>query len=73
MVLWVAAVVIAGMMLAVWAISVAIRDASIVDIFWGLGFVVVAWVSLAVTDGHDVRAALLVAMATTWGCGSSFI
>ena len=67
MVLWVAAVVIAGMMLAVWAISVAIRDAGIVDILWGFGFVVVAWVSLLVTDGHGVRAALLVAMATAWG------
>ena len=67
MVFWVAAVVIAGMMLAVWAISVAIRDAGIVDILWGFGFVVVAWVSLLVTDGHGVRAALLTAMATTWG------
>ena len=67
MVFWVAAVVIAGMMLAVWAISVAIRDAGIVDILWGFGFVVVAWVSLLVTDGHGVRAALLVAMATAWG------
>ena len=67
MVFWVAAVVIAGMMLAVWAISVAIRDAGIVDILWGFGFVVVAWVSLLVTDGHGLRAALLVAMATAWG------
>ena len=67
MVFWVSALVIAGMMLAVWAISVAVRDASIVDIFWGFGFVVVAWVCLAVTDGHEVRAALLAAMATTWG------
>ena len=67
MVFWVAAVVIAGMMLAVWAISVAVRDAGIVDILWGFGFVVVAWVSWLVTDGHDVRAALLVFMATAWG------
>ena len=67
MALWVAAALIAGMMVVVWAISVMVRDASIVDIFWGFGFVVVAWVILAVTDGHGVRAALLVAMATTWG------
>ncbi|WP_419918790.1 DUF1295 domain-containing protein [Candidatus Poriferisocius sp.] len=67
MVLWVAAAVIAGMMLVVWAISVAIRDASIVDILWGFGFVVVAWASWLVAGGHGVRAALLVAMATAWG------
>ena len=28
---------------ALWAVSVAVRDTSIVDIFWGSGFVVVAW------------------------------
>ncbi|MCY4271480.1 MAG: DUF1295 domain-containing protein [bacterium] len=67
MVLWAAAAVIAGLMVAVWAISVAVRDASIVDILWGFGFVAVAWASLLVTDGHGVRAVLLAAMATTWG------
>ncbi|WP_420639975.1 DUF1295 domain-containing protein [Candidatus Poriferisocius sp.] len=67
MVFWVAAVVIAGMMLVVWVISVAIRNAGIIDILWGFGFVVVAWVSLLVSDGHGVRAAFLVAMATIWG------
>ena len=35
MVFWASAVVIAGMMLVVWAISVAVRDAGIVDILWG--------------------------------------
>ena len=67
MVFWVSALVIIGLMLLVWAISVAIRDASIVDIFWGFGFVAVAWAALAVTDGNGARAALLVAMATVWG------
>ena len=32
------------------------RDASIVDIVWGLGFVGVAWVAFAVADGSDARA-----------------
>lgn len=67
MILWLTALVIAGMMLAVWVISVAIRDASIVDILWGPGFVVVAWVNLWASDGHTVRATLLVAMASAWG------
>ncbi len=67
MVLWVTAALIAGMMVVVWAISVVVRDAGIVDILWGFGFVMVAWVSWLVTDGHEVRDALLVAMATAWG------
>ncbi|NDE70500.1 MAG: hypothetical protein EB050_05080, partial [Actinobacteria bacterium] len=40
-----AAIAIACMMIAVWAISLVMRDASIVDIAWGSGFVLVAWVS----------------------------
>ncbi|NIQ90827.1 MAG: hypothetical protein GWN93_18185, partial [Deltaproteobacteria bacterium] len=33
------------MMFAVWLLSLIKRDASIVDVFWGLGFVVVAWLT----------------------------
>jgi len=36
------AIAIACMMIAVWAISLVMRDASIVDIAWGSGFVLVA-------------------------------
>ncbi|MCY4493229.1 MAG: DUF1295 domain-containing protein [Acidimicrobiaceae bacterium] len=73
MVFLVAAVVIALMMATVWAISVAIRDASIVDIAWGPGFVAVAWTTFILSysdfsDGGDTRrAVLLCAMATVWG------
>ncbi|MFN2326214.1 MAG: DUF1295 domain-containing protein, partial [Gemmatimonadales bacterium] len=31
------------LMTGVWAASLPTRDASLVDRFWGLGFVVVAW------------------------------
>lgn len=65
--LLVAAVAIAALMIVTWAVSVVRRDASIVDIVWGLGFVVVAWGVLATTDGNRTRRILLVAMATIWG------
>lgn len=73
MVYLVAALVIVVMMLTVWAISVAVRDASIVDVLWGPGFVVVAWTTFIVSysdisDGDGTgRALLLCAMATIWG------
>lgn len=67
MVLWVSALAIATMMLTVWAISVAIRDASIVDVVWGPGFVVVAWAAFLTSEGDSGRALLLTAMATVWG------
>ncbi|MSW95862.1 MAG: DUF1295 domain-containing protein [Actinobacteria bacterium] len=51
---------------ALWAVSVRLRDTSIVDIFWGSGFVIVAWATFAATGGGP-RAALLTALTTIWG------
>jgi len=63
-----AAIAIVALMIVVWVISVVIKNASIVDIVWGLGFVVVAWVVRLTTDqGDDGRQWLLVAMTTVWG------
>jgi steroid 5-alpha reductase family enzyme len=57
----------AALMLALWCVSVWRRDASIVDIFWGAGFVVVAWTTRLVADGSDARGWLLAALTTVWG------
>ncbi len=65
--LLVAAGAIVVLMLVTWLISVARRDASIVNIVWGLGFVVVAWAVLATTNGNQTRRMLLVAMTMIWG------
>jgi steroid 5-alpha reductase family enzyme len=50
-----------------WAVSVAVRDSSIVDIFWGAGFVVIAWVTFAVADGAEGRMLLLTVLTSIWG------
>jgi len=64
----VAAIAIAALMLGTWVVSVIVTNASIVDIVWGLGFVVVAWVvRFAVDQGDDARQWLIVAMTTIWG------
>jgi steroid 5-alpha reductase family enzyme len=65
--LLVAAATVAALMLVTWVVSVAMKNASIVDIVWGLGFVLVAWAVFAATDGNDMRRALLVGMTTIWG------
>ena len=63
-----AAVVVLALMLTTRVVSVVIKNASIVDIVWGLGFVLVAWaVRLRVDDGLAARQNLLVAMTTVWG------
>ena len=61
------ALAILVLMVLVWALSVKIKDASIVDIVWGLGFVVVAWVARTLADGDRTRQWVLVALTTIWG------
>jgi steroid 5-alpha reductase family enzyme len=34
---------VAGLMTSVWLASVPLRNVSIIDVFWGLGFVLLAW------------------------------
>lgn len=63
----VAALAIAVVMLTTWVISLLTRNASIVDIVWGLGFVVVAWAVRFTVDGDSGRQNLIVVMVTLWG------
>jgi len=56
-----------GLLTLLWGVSLRLRDASIIDIFWGLGFVVVAWSTRAqLTAPADVSLLLPIA-ATLWG------
>jgi steroid 5-alpha reductase family enzyme len=55
-------------MSALWLLSLALRDASIADIFWGLGFVLIAWVGWwAGTGGDPGRRLLSTTLVTLWG------
>lgn len=58
---------ITGCVVSLWIFSLLLNDTSIVDIFWGPGFVVVAWVTMGLTGFELDRSWLLVAMATIWG------
>ncbi|MFA5882459.1 MAG: DUF1295 domain-containing protein [Acidimicrobiia bacterium] len=63
----VAAATIAALMLVTWLVSLPLRNASIVDLIWGLGFVLVAWAVRCTVDGNNARQWLLVGMVTLWG------
>jgi steroid 5-alpha reductase family enzyme len=54
-------------MVCIWLLSVVIRDASIVDIFWGLGFVLLAWLTFIRADGYLGRKILVSFLVTVWG------
>jgi steroid 5-alpha reductase family enzyme len=61
------AIAIAILMASTWLVSVFAKNASIVDIVWGLGFVLVGWVSFGVGDGDDTRGWVLAILVSVWG------
>lgn len=63
----VALAAVTATMTLVWAVSLMIRDASIVDVFWGLGFVLVAWIYFFLTEPETLRRYLVVGLVTLWG------
>jgi steroid 5-alpha reductase family enzyme len=63
-----AALTILVLMVGTWIVSVLVKNASIVDIVWGFGFVCVAWaVRLTGDGGLAARQNLLVVMTSVWG------
>ena len=55
-----------ALMTAVWAASVAKRDVSIVDIFWGPGFALAAWTYRALDPAPTARSLVVPALVTLW-------
>ncbi len=55
------------MMTILWLISVKIRNVSIVDLFWGFGFVVASVVYFIFTEGFETRKTLLMSLVAVWG------
>ncbi len=59
---------ILGLVSALWIVSLIIKDASIVDIYWGLGFVAVAWFyAYKNLENFTLVHQLFLGMVTLWG------
>ncbi|MFM7123749.1 MAG: DUF1295 domain-containing protein, partial [Actinomycetes bacterium] len=59
-------VVIVVSMFLLWVLSVLKKNASIVDIFWGLGFVIVAWASAINANEVSVLGKIILALVSLW-------
>jgi steroid 5-alpha reductase family enzyme len=59
--------VTAILMLVIWLASLPLRDVSIVDAFWGPGFVLVAGVTFVLTGDGSPRKVLLLLLTALWG------
>jgi steroid 5-alpha reductase family enzyme len=53
--------------LGLWLASIALKDTSIVDVFWGLGCAAMAWIFFLTSHAPGPRAVLTLAFATAWG------
>jgi steroid 5-alpha reductase family enzyme len=64
---------ILALMSLLWLLSLRLKDASIVDPFWGGGFVIANWLYFSLTDdGFNGRQWLLTLLVTIWGLRLSF-
>ncbi|QLC24007.1 DUF1295 domain-containing protein [Parasphingopyxis algicola] len=62
------AAVIFGLMLLLWLLSIALKDVSFIDSFWGFSFVVIAAVTYLLTEGGSAeRRLLILGLTAVWG------
>ena len=66
--LLIALVFIEALMCLLWIVSTLRGDASIVDPFWGMGFVAVSWLAAYRNWPLAPRSVLLLGLITAWGC-----
>ncbi len=52
---------------ALWLLSLRRRDASIIDIYWGIGFAQIALIAYALGDGWEPRRLLSLSLTVVWG------
>jgi steroid 5-alpha reductase family enzyme len=60
-------VAVLGLMTLIWLASLVKRDASIIDLFWGIGFALSAWVYFAGVEIRTLRGSLVAGLVTVWG------
>ena len=59
--------VIMVLMTCLWVVSVIVKNVSIVDLFWGLGFVLTGGFYFLQTDGFEPRTIILIVLVAVWG------
>ena len=54
------------LMAAIWPLSLKLRDTSIVDVYWGPGFAIIAWTVFFIGNTHPTRSLLIAILVTIW-------
>lgn len=50
-----------------WPVGLYLRDASLVDLWWAPGIVLVAWIGVGAAEGLSTHALLIAILITVWG------
>lgn len=56
-----------AMMVAGWIVSLVYRNVTIVDSLWGLGFVLIGWITFFLAQGYPGRSFLIAVLVSLWG------
>jgi len=64
---WQVALVILGFMVLAFIVALLIKDNSIVDLFWGPGFIIVTAFSLSMAPNLDIRKLVIAFLVLIWG------
>ena len=64
---WLSGIVILALMVLLWLMSLALKNSSIVDIFWGIGFVIIVWLAFSLGGGYIPRKQFVAVLVTMWG------
>lgn len=59
--------IIFALFTTIWILSLLRRDASVVDAWWGIGFVVLSWAYAFISGAPTQRSWLVVALVIVWG------
>jgi steroid 5-alpha reductase family enzyme len=60
------------MMTMLWIVSIMVKNVSIVDLFWGMGFVLTCGFYFLKTEGYELRKIIVLILVTLWGLRLSF-
>lgn len=61
-----------AVMIIAWCVHLLTGKASVVDSFWGPGFVVIAWLSFATSQGPLSQSLIIALLVTIWGVRLAF-
>lgn len=59
--------VIMAILVALWGLSLLLKNSSIIDPFWGTGFVILAWLYFLLVENNATRQWVILLLVTVWG------